>query len=570
MPSLPSSVHPSCGSVASRDHVAAGAGAGPRWATRGAPHALKTLACCLVLCAGGQLAAQCELDKLLPGGLLAEDQAGAAVSMYGMDLLIGRPMADVPGVGADVGIVATYSRLDPGWVELAPFVAPASAAGDRFGAALALISELAVIGAPGADPSVQDGGVAYVYERVGDVWSLVARLVPPGLTAGAAFGSSVSAYGETLVIGAPGADASTQAGAGAAYVYEKRTGLWVLVRRLESPAPRAGGAFGCSVSTEGPVIVVGARGDDGLPSVGPGAGAAYVFERYPEIWGFKSALYAANGASGDGFGSAVSNWGAFAAVGSPGHDAGGTDAGSATMFQKLGSGWPAVKSFHATVPAAGAAFGSCVSLFKDLLAVAAPGGSASGSAAGEVQMFQKVPGNWVPGPTLYASDAVVHDNYGSCVSVWDDSLLVGAPGVDDVGSSAGAAYVVQPYGVTTWVDLVIGGSGAPGAMHLSGSGELCGGDSMKLTLKDASPGAPVALIAGVAQVDLPFHGGLLVPRPDFVVAGLVTDAAGGMVLQSSVPSGVPTALQLFVQAWVAEGVGPGALVGSNAVLGLTP
>jgi len=523
-----------------------------------------------VLGGGGSLAAQCELDKLLPEDVRAEDRAGAAVALYGGDVFIGRPGADVPGVGAEAGVVAVYARLDPGWVEQASLVAPTGAAGDRFGEALALAGDVLIVGAPGDDSAAPEGGAAYLYERVADDWLLVARLLQPEATAGAAFGSALAVYATSVVVGAPGGDATTQAGAGAAYVYEKHGGAWMLERRLQSPAPRAGGAFGCSVTVEGPFAVVGARGDDGLPAAGPLAGAAYVFERVANVWEFKAPLFAANGAAGDGFGNSVSNYGLVVAVGAPGRDAGGTDAGAAWLFQKFGGGWLPIKQFQAPVPAAGAAYGSRVSLFKGLLAVAAPSDGASGSAAGAVHMITKVPGAWIPSVTVHASDAAARDGYGLGLMLWDDSLLVGAPGDDDGGSSAGAAYVVQPYGEAAWVNLLVGGSNAPGSMLLTGSGELCGGGSVALTLKAAPAGASVVLVAGLAQIDLPFQGGLLVPRPDFILTGLVTDAAGGIVLQSAVPTGLPTALQLFLQAWVAHEAGPDAMLGSNAVLGLTP
>jgi hypothetical protein len=517
--------------------------------------------------------AQCELDKFLPAGLEAEDRAGASVALFGDVVLVGRPGADVAGVGADAGTVAVYARLDPGWVEGAPFLAPQGAAGDRFGEAIALGDNLALVGAPGDDHGAPDAGAVYLYERVGDEWSLAARLLAPDPTPGAGFGASAAAYVSSAVVGAPGAPSAGLGGAGAVYVFEKRAGFWVLGSRVQSPAPHAGGAFGHAVALEGEIVIVGAPGEDGAAAAGPGAGAAYVVQKLPGSWSVTAELPAPAGAPGDGYGSAVATASLFAAVGAPGHDAGAIDAGFLSVFQKAGSGgWNPVKSFVSPAPAPGAGFGSRLTMFKDLLAAGAPAGGAQGAAGigaqGAVHLYLRLPGSkWVYSLSMHASDAAERDGYGLGVSLWDDLLLVGAPDDDDAGSSSGAAYMVLPFGETAWVDLVIGGSGAPNAMLLAGSGELCGGGAVTLALQAAPPGAAVALVAGLAQLDLPFQGGLLVPRPDFIVAGLVTDGAGALAVHAAVPTGVPTALQLFVQAWVTEA---GGLEGSNAVLGLTP
>jgi hypothetical protein len=81
---------------------------------------------------------------------------------------------------------------------------------------------------------------------------------------------AVSAFGPTIVVGAPGHGS----GAGAAYVFTEVAGAWQLESELSAPVPTAGDQFGYSVAVNGGLIVIGAPGT----STGPiykGVGASY-------------------------------------------------------------------------------------------------------------------------------------------------------------------------------------------------------------------------------------------------------------------------------------------------------
>lgn len=107
-----------------------------------------------------------------------------------------------------------------------------------------------------------------------------------------------------------------------------------------------------------------------------------------------------------------------------------------------------------------------------------------------------------------------------------------------------------------------GGSGVP---HLYGQGPLTAGSPLTLTLAGAVPAAPALLVLGGAAANLPLLGGTLVPSPDFVLAGLVTDAAGGWQLASVAPAGLPAGFDVYLQAWLAD---PAAFAGAAASNGL--
>ena len=120
-------------------------------------------------------------------------------------------------------------------------------AGEQFGAAVAAVSTSTVnrivVGAPDwdspagyafqADPGYANQGRAFVFDRVGTAWKLMARLTAEGgLTqadaagearAGANFGAAVALDGSYVVVGAPGHTNGTSLNTGAAYVFYELT-----------------------------------------------------------------------------------------------------------------------------------------------------------------------------------------------------------------------------------------------------------------------------------------------------------------------------------------------------------
>jgi hypothetical protein len=512
-------------------------------------------------------AAQCELDKLLPGGVGPQDRAGSAVGLYGSDVLVGMPVADVPGAGPEAGVVAVYHFGFPGWVQAGELHAAQPAAGDRFGEAIGLFSDLAIVGAPGSDIAAPDGGAAFIFERVTDDWVLTATLTAPDATPGARFGSAVGLMAGVVVVGAPGADAHGVEDAGAACVYEKRNGNWMLANAFVSPEPVAGGAFGTAVAVDTTGVVVGAPGETGAISTGGlPAGTVHVYRHHPWGWVHKNTVQPHEPAGGDAFGASVSLYGDYLVVGAPGRDIGAQDAGSVVVFEGAVFGMAVQKAeLEAPQPSEHARFGSTVVVFKAKLAVSAPGSGAAGSGAGEAHLFRRVLAVWTYIDSFVASDASVGDGWSLGLSFWDDSMILGAPYDDDAGTDSGAAYILQPFGVTAWDFLKLGSTGTHIDPLLLGSGELGGGQSITLTLGSAPPHAPAAIFAGFSQADLPFHGGTLVPSPDIVIAGLLTDAQGHLALSSHLPTGIPSGLQLYLQAWIADARAAGGYLASNAL-----
>lgn len=150
------------------------------------------------------------------------DQFGWSVAV---DNLVGTDravlLAGAPGYGLDTGRVRAFERSIVGGVGFPSAGATLlldsaiAAPGDRFGEALAIEGNIAIIGAPGRD----DGeGAVYYFERIAAAtWVERQKLTLPGGNEGDRYGSAVAIYRSDdgdiiLMASAPKADSLTPAG----------------------------------------------------------------------------------------------------------------------------------------------------------------------------------------------------------------------------------------------------------------------------------------------------------------------------------------------------------------------
>jgi len=124
------------------------------------------------------------------------------------------------------------------------------------------------------------------------------------------------------------------------------------------------------------------------------------------------------------------------------------------------SDWVQTAKLTATPASADSYFGSAVSVGNPILAVGADGTDTSGNNAGTVFIFDKSDG-WNQTAQLRPTDGTAGDYFGEAVAVEAESVVVGAPGDDDTGNNAGAAYIFEKSnGNWTETKLTAGGQGA--------------------------------------------------------------------------------------------------------------
>jgi hypothetical protein len=332
--------------------------------------------------------------------------------------------------------------------EVKQLTAPVGAPDDNFGNAVRVSGDTAIVGALLED---SQKGAVYVFERDQngpDNWGPVKRLVASDGEQGSAFGSSVGIEGDTVVVGA----ASIFSGPGAVYVFERNQGgtdNWGEVTKLVPSESTPGDLFGSSVGINGNTITVGAPGAEAT------RGVSYVFERdngVPAGWSEVSKLTALNSQIGDGFGISVGIAGDTVAVGADKQDG---NRGAVYIFERNAGGpgaWGQHKKLTATDGVQGDNFGSAIDIDQDTLVAGAP---LDDVAKGSAYVFARNSGgldNWAQVVKLTASDPSDNENFGNSVGVSGDTVVVGAGG-DNAERGACYAFERNAGGTEKWGEV---------------------------------------------------------------------------------------------------------------------
>jgi drug/metabolite transporter superfamily protein YnfA len=286
-----------------------------------------------------------------------------------------------------------------------------------------------------------------------------------------AFGTSVAADGDTVVVGAPfessnaigvdgnPADQSVE-DAGAAYVFTRSGTTWSQQAYLKASNPEKKDFFGKSVAVSGDTVVVGADGEDSNATGVNGnqannsatdSGAAYVFTRSGVTWSQQAYIKASNPDASDYFGESVAISGETAVVGawcefgnSPGVNGNQADnsdpcAGAAYVFTRTSGVWSQQAYIKASNPDSYDWFGQSVAISGDTVAVGSQeessnatgvnGNQANNSSAysGAAYVFIRSGSTWSQQAYLKASNTDASDNYGQSVAIDGDTVVVGAP-----------------------------------------------------------------------------------------------------------------------------------------------
>lgn len=364
------------------------------------------------------------------------DYEGASVSIDGDTAVVAAPYA-APMGRTDAGAVYIFVRSGANWTQQAKLVATDGRTGDNFGTRVALRGDTLIIGAPGADQFGRtDVGAAYVFARTGTSWAQVAKLTAFDGASDDQFGFAVSLDGDYAVVGARGADLPMRRDAGAAYVFGKRGPNWGPIGKLTASDAAAGDSFGVGVAISGDTLIIGADFAD--PSGKAEAGAAYVFQRGPMGFSQTAKLLASDGQSGDWFGRQVAIDGTIAVVSSLYGDAAGKpNAGSAYVFVKGMMGWSQQAKLGASDGQSNDWFGYDVAVSGEQILVGAPYVDLMGiSDAGAGYAYLRSGSMWTQTAKLTASDVSPSGFFGNGAAVDGDTFLVGAPG----RPPGGAAY----------------------------------------------------------------------------------------------------------------------------------
>ncbi len=153
-----------------------------------------------------------------------------------------------------------YERHAGGWQFAAVLLTEESQAGTGFGRAVAIDGNLAVVGAPEAPSNdTEEGGAAYAFVRTAAGWVFDEKLepLPPDVHDIHDYGWSIALGGGRLVVGDP-SDMHANAGAGAAWLYERSGGAWIFDQRVVASDAESFDRFAWSVDLSAFALLAGA------------------------------------------------------------------------------------------------------------------------------------------------------------------------------------------------------------------------------------------------------------------------------------------------------------------------
>jgi len=320
-----------------------------------------------------------EQDKLIALDGAAGDIFGLTVALDGDTAVVG-----APGDNSNAGSAYVFVRSGATWTQQAKLTASAAATDAGFGGSVSISGDTVVIGASSDDGVPFNSGSAFVFVRSGTTWSQQAKITAADAAGGDRFGYAVSVAGNTALISAWGDD-DGGSNAGSVYVFVRSGVVWSQQAKLLALDAAAADEFGGTVSISGETAIVGARADD---DAGSGSGSAYVFHRTGTTWAQQAKLTALDAAGGDFFGASVVVVGDAAVVGSIGDDDDGTNSGSAYLFIRSGTIWTQESKMTASDAEAQEGFGFAVAVLDNTVVVGVANDDDSGTSSGAAFVFE--------------------------------------------------------------------------------------------------------------------------------------------------------------------------------------
>ncbi|MFT5151098.1 MAG: hypothetical protein ACI841_001084 [Planctomycetota bacterium] len=186
------------------------------------------------------------------------DSFGSQVALSDDLMLVVALSAD--GQSADAGAVYVFEEDGSGqWTETAKLAALDGFQYDSFGSSIDVWENRVIVGAINVDDSGESSGAAYVFERFGSVWIQTARFTAPDAEEFDRFGSAVAIHGDLAMVSSEG-ESELAPSAGAVYVFERTETGWVFLEKLLPSTASFLSNFGSSIALDADLAVIGASG----------------------------------------------------------------------------------------------------------------------------------------------------------------------------------------------------------------------------------------------------------------------------------------------------------------------
>lgn len=197
--------------------------------------------------------------------------------------------------------------------------------------------------------------------------------------------------------------------------------------------------FGSSIAIYGDTMIVGSEDSDN--NFGQNSGVVFIYSRSgPGIWEQVDKLMASDGSKYDDFGGSVDIFGDTIVIGMNNAFAPG---GFIYIFTLQDGNWvqtqklPPNDSYKEED-----LFGQYVAISEDTIVVTSKWNPENDYRSGAVYIFNRDGSKeWYQKQKLLPSDSDISDNFGSCIAIDGDTIVVGSYNDDDKGADSGSAYV---------------------------------------------------------------------------------------------------------------------------------
>lgn len=211
-----------------------------------------------------------QTHKLTASDGRAQASFGQAVALSGAVAIVGAPEDS----GAFYASGSAYLFDASTGAQIAKLSASDAAANDYFGGAVAVAGTTAIVGAAGDDDKGAASGSAYVFDTA--TGQQIAKLIAPDGAAGDGFGASVAIFDGIVAVGAYAHDAGGVSDAGAVYLFDAVDGGFL--QKITASDGAAVDRFGAAVALSNAGLLSGASYADGA---GSATGAAYLYTAEP-------------------------------------------------------------------------------------------------------------------------------------------------------------------------------------------------------------------------------------------------------------------------------------------------
>lgn len=388
-----------------------------------------------------------ETSEIFPATVASNvyDEFGNAVDISGDYAVVGNHQWQ-----GKTGNATVYHFNGLSWDKVALLTASDGLREDEFGCAVAIDSNVIVIGAKYGDGISNKTGAAYLFKMPVSGWidmTETAKLISSEGNLNDAFGAAVDIDGEIAVVASP-QDGETGASSGSVFIFKKPVSGWANMTQSAKLTPNDGAAydnFGIVVAMKDSLLVIGASGDDDAFS---NQGSAYIFVEPATGWANMNQtakLLASDGALNDNFATSIAINGDIIAIGAAYTDMPTTNCGTVYLYQKPVSGWVNATE-NAKLTASDAAsndnFGFSVTMTDTTIMA----GAKQPNLKGKVYVYNKPITGWVSATQnaiVTASDGANSDNFGNAIVMENGHAIVGAYQNDDNGVNSGSVYFLR-------------------------------------------------------------------------------------------------------------------------------